>query len=80
MEIINMSKLIITSVHPVVEYIEDYIERRISDREWITETMDKRFEGTITLQFQSSGDLSAWTKEEIAQRICEVLLTDHISL
>lgn len=75
-----MSRLLITAVSPIVEFKEDAIERKLSDREYFSEKINQRFEGIITLQFVSSGDLTGWTKQQIATRICEALLTDHISL
>ena len=67
-----MSKLIITSVSPEIEYKEDNIERRISDREWITETVNKRFEGKVTLYFTSSGECN---KEQIIDALAEAFGT-----
>lgn len=75
-----MSELKITSVVPHVEYREDRVERQLGPREWHSEVINKRFEGTITLTFQSSGDLEGWTREQIMESIFEAVTLDAIYL
>lgn len=68
-----MSRLLIRSVSSKVEYRE-------SENPHTGEKCDKRFEGTITLEFVSSGDLEGYTKEQIAGIIGVTLINDYISL
>jgi hypothetical protein len=75
-----MSKLIIKSLNSKVEFKEDTIERKLNFYETFTEIINKRFEGSVTFEFESSGDLTGWTAEQIGKRIAEVLINDYIPL